>query len=595
MPVFKAAVASLYQQLAGRISQPPVTASTDVGRGQHISPTPDAACFGNLCTSGRSTMNSTPFALNRTLAAMAVSSLLAACGGGTAEPPPDTVAPTLTITDDTSGATATGAVTFTFTFSEDVGSSFVAEDVLVAGGTAGTLTKVSETVYTLAVTPAENAAGTLSVTVAASKVSDLSNNQSTAEASGSQAFDTRVATPPVVVEGTVVANFDDVNPTVAGYEGGDGSAVEASPDGGTGNSFKVLRSGGNPWALGIVDAVVPLTSDRRVMSARVYSPTAGIRMVVKLETADAATNAGEIDANETVVEGWQTLTWTFTGADVSKTWARIVLLPNLGTVDAAPGKAYYFDDLVLLPASTGGSTGGSGGSASALTFSSGFAEGNLTVEGGAFGGFSGSNLDSFACNGEPANCGGGGGFAPGTAAADSYFYYYYQTATPATNLYAGIYVMAPGLSALSTTADTSGIQVNGQTKLKFTFNQNPEWFNSTTNNFLVDMDLGKLYLVGGNACHLQLRRVVTPTAVSATTYSIDLSSFALVQDCGGAVTSVAAALAASPISQINFKALGGEGALSDGTRISGANLSVLNTEFSVYPSTLALKGAITLE
>ena len=72
--------------------------------------------------------------------ALAVSALLAACSGGGVEPPPDTVAPTLTITDSEDGDTATAAVTFTFTFSEDVGTSFVAEDILVTGGTASTPT-----------------------------------------------------------------------------------------------------------------------------------------------------------------------------------------------------------------------------------------------------------------------------------------------------------------------------------------------------------------------------------------------------------------------------------------------------------------------
>ena len=73
---------------------------------------------------------------------LAVSLLISACGGGETTGPADTVAPTVVITDSEAGATATGAVTFTFTFSEDVGTSFTAEDLVVSGGTAGTFTKV---------------------------------------------------------------------------------------------------------------------------------------------------------------------------------------------------------------------------------------------------------------------------------------------------------------------------------------------------------------------------------------------------------------------------------------------------------------------
>ena len=688
------------------------------------------------------TARPTSRALARTAAALAVAALVAACGGGDAEPPPDTVPPTVAITDDVSAAVAGGVVTFTFTFSEDVGSSFVAEDVLVTGGTAGALTKVSDTVYTLAVTPPADATGSITVTVAAAKFRDLSNNDNVAEATASQAFDTQVAPPPTgtvladfdavsppvagfegaegsVVEpgpaggdgnafkvlrsggqtfalgiiettvpvtdtrrtisarvfsptagipmvlkiegpdgansgdvqadqtvtqgwqtltwtftstdvsktynkivllpnlgtvdaapgkayyfddivlldgappppptGTVIANFDDVSPPVAGFEGAEGSAVEPAPvGGGEGNAFKVLRSGGQTFALGIIETTVPVTADRRTLSAQVFSPTAGVPMVLKLEGPDGA-NSGDTPANETVVEGWQTLTWSFPGLDVSKTYNKIVLLPNLGTIDAPPGKAYWFDSIVLLPAT------GDGGNTGPLTFSSGFGTGNRTLEGGEFGGFSGSNLDNFNCNGDPVNCGGGGEFSPPLAAAESYFFYYYQTPTPAAGLYTGIYVQAPGLvGGFQAGQDAAGVQVGSRTQLKFRLGQNEEWFNSGTSNFMIVMDLGKRYVVGGNDCRLQLRRVVTPTSAAAADYSIPLDSFALVQDCAGAVTSVSGALAASPISQIAFQGVGGSIALSDGTRTSGANLSVPNGD-GRYPTTLVVVGGITIE
>ncbi len=389
----------------------------------------------------------------------------------------------------------------------------------------------------------------------------------------------------------VLANFDDVTPSVAvGFEGAEGSAIEAGPaGGGSGRSFKVLRSGGMDFALGIIETPVPITANRRTLSAQVFSPLAGIPMVLKIEGPGGA-DSGNVSANEPVVVGWQTLTWTFSGVDASRTFNKIVLLPRLGTVDAPPGRAYYFDTLTLLAA---GSGGGAGGASSPLTFSTGFAGSNRTVEGGEFGGFSGSNFDNFQCNGDPANCGSGGEFAPARAAAESYFFYYYQTTAPATAMYMGIYLQAPGVVGLNNAADTAGVQVGSQTTLRFKLGQNPEWFGSTTNNFMIVMDLGKRYTVGGNTCRLQLRRVVTPTAAAASSYAIPLSSFALAQDCGGAVSSVAQALAASPISQIAFQGVGGDNALSDGTRTSGANRSVLAG--GAYPTTLVVEGGITID
>jgi hypothetical protein len=110
----------------------------------------------------------------------------------------------------------------------------------------------------------------------------------------------------------------------------------------------VLRLDGAAWALNVLDVTVPITADRKTLSARVYSPTAGIPIKIKLEAGTS--NTGDVAANEAVVVGWQTLTWTFSTADPTKTYNVLVLLPNIGTVDAAPGKTYYFDDIILLGA-----------------------------------------------------------------------------------------------------------------------------------------------------------------------------------------------------------------------------------------------------
>lgn len=231
-----------------------------------------------------------------------------------------------------------------------------------------------------------------------------------------------------------------------------------------------------------------------------------------------------------------------------------------------------------------------------VTFSTGFAANSLTVEGGAFGGYGGSNLDNFGCNGQPAWCGGGGGFAPSVPAGQSNYFFYYQTPSPATGLYVGIYIQAPGLTTgISQTGDTPGVQLSGQTTMKFTFHDNPEWFQSATRNFGVILTLGKYFNAGG-PCNIKLLKVVTPTASSPTAYSIPLSSFAVLQNCNVAGLTAASALAQYPISQVDFQGAGGPSALSDGTLSTGANLSVPNSsQPPVYPSTVVVTGGISFE
>ena len=125
--------------------------------------------------------------------ALAATLILSACGGGDAGPPAETVPPTMNISSGVASGAAAGAVTFTFTLSEDVGTSFTADDVAVTNGTKGAFTKVSATQYTLVVTPPANATGSLGVAVAAASYADPVGNNGAA-ASGSQAFDTL---PPV--------------------------------------------------------------------------------------------------------------------------------------------------------------------------------------------------------------------------------------------------------------------------------------------------------------------------------------------------------------------------------------------------------------
>lgn len=128
---------------------------------------------------------------------------LAGCGGGgggaaaSAGSPPaaavDTVAPTVSITSSASGGTADAAVTFTFMWSEDVGTSFTVDDVTLSAGTPGALVRLDATRYTLQVTPPARAAGSTTVSVAAGRVSDLAGNPNPPSASLVQVYDTRLA------------------------------------------------------------------------------------------------------------------------------------------------------------------------------------------------------------------------------------------------------------------------------------------------------------------------------------------------------------------------------------------------------------------
>jgi hypothetical protein len=241
-------------------------------------------------------------------------------------------------------------------------------------------------------------------------------------------------------------------------------------------------------------------------------------------------------------------------------------------------------------------------------FSAGFpASGSVTASGGSFGSYQGTSDTNAAagCN-NGQWC--GSGLGANTTPATNNYYLYLQSTTFNTLVtssgysYMGIYVQAPGVTSLSTTGNTSGVTLNGQSKMSFTFNNNPEWAATTNTNILVRLTLGNYYNVGTVAspvaCNVVLQTVMTPTGgTTPTAYTIPLSGFVVAQNCGNSAltpSSVTAALSGNPISQVDFQSDGGGAALTVNGLTTGFNTSVANSA-GYYPTTLSVTGAITFQ
>ncbi len=157
----------------------------------------------------------------------------------------DTTAPTVTITDDVDGDVATGDVTFTFAFSEDVGTSFTTGDVALTGGTKGAFTRVDATHATLVAKPPADSTGTLEVSVAAGAFTDLAGNPSTSTAAAQQAYDT----PPLPGGGFVISFDEATAPVLTGFGGAEDSQVVVDPtDAGNKVARVVKADGAQAWA-----------------------------------------------------------------------------------------------------------------------------------------------------------------------------------------------------------------------------------------------------------------------------------------------------------------------------------------------------------
>ncbi len=118
----------------------------------------------------------------------------------------DTKEPSVTITDN-GGTTATGDITYTFTFDEAV-TGFADTDVVVANGTKGLFTAVSNTVYTLVVTPTDGFEGNVTIDVAANVANDVAGNGNVIATQNVQAVDTKEPSVTITDNGGTTATGD---------------------------------------------------------------------------------------------------------------------------------------------------------------------------------------------------------------------------------------------------------------------------------------------------------------------------------------------------------------------------------------------------
>lgn len=270
----------------------------------------------------------------------------------TATQPFSTLAPAVSIASSAAGTTATGNVTFTFSFSKDVGTSFTADDVAVTGGTPGGFTMSSGTSATLVVAPPANAKGSIAVSVPAMSFTDSSGIGNVDAASAEQAFDTTGGVvPPPVGTGTLLLSFDEDPPAFSdmGAYGGALPSVEAGPAGGTGKALKILKPAGpDTWGgVYFTTARVPFTADRKKLTARVNATRAGAVIMLKVEVPGGA-NLEVAGTATGAANTWSTVTWDFSAANPALSYTVMAITPDVDRV--TDGQAYFIDEITLAAA-----------------------------------------------------------------------------------------------------------------------------------------------------------------------------------------------------------------------------------------------------
>ncbi|MFZ4522563.1 MAG: T9SS type A sorting domain-containing protein [Bacteroidales bacterium] len=98
---------------------------------------------------------------------------------------------------------------------------------------------------------------------------------------------------------------------------------------------------------------VPFTATSTKMSVRVWSPTSGTPIRLKVEAANDPTISVETEANTTIASAWQILVFDFSNQapgtaalNLTKSYNKASIFFNFGTTGAQAGeKTYYWDDM----------------------------------------------------------------------------------------------------------------------------------------------------------------------------------------------------------------------------------------------------------
>jgi hypothetical protein len=118
----------------------------------------------------------------------------------------------------------------------------------------------------------------------------------------------------------------------------------------SGNVMKMVKGVGDPWAGSYLTLLAPIKwDDKRTFSVKAFMPKVGSKLLFKVENLTTGGINMEREAVSTVANAWQEFTFDFTAIDTSKTYQKIVIIGDLGTVgDGSANFTYLIDDINLV-------------------------------------------------------------------------------------------------------------------------------------------------------------------------------------------------------------------------------------------------------
>jgi len=111
----------------------------------------------------------------------------------------------------------------------------------------------------------------------------------------------------------------------------------------------MVKNAGQIWGGSWIGLAAPIDfSTKKTFKVKVFSPRVGAKLLLKVENQNDGGIAFEKEVATTVAGAWETLTFDYSAINTARTYQKIVLIFDLGTVgDGSANFTFLFDDITL--------------------------------------------------------------------------------------------------------------------------------------------------------------------------------------------------------------------------------------------------------
>ena len=160
------------------------------------------------------------------------------------------------------------------------------------------------------------------------------------------------ATPTNVLGIPLDFESTTLNYAFTDFSGGAATVVTNPNKSGINTSNKVgkmVKGAGDPWAGSYIALDNPIDfSAGKTFKVKIHSPRVGAKLLLKVENLTDGGIAFEKEMTTTKAGEWEELTFDYSAINTSKSYQKVVLIFDLGTVgDGSANYTFYFDDIKL--------------------------------------------------------------------------------------------------------------------------------------------------------------------------------------------------------------------------------------------------------